>query len=56
MKQGKLEEAETYYRRSLAEKPSPAVHNALGAVLRQLGKPDEVADQLGKASVPDAAR
>ena len=56
VKQGKLEEAETYYRRSLAEKPSPAVRNALGAVLRQLGKPDEVADQLGKASVPDAAR
>ena len=35
---GRLEEAEQYYRRSLAEKPSPAVQNALNAVLRQLGK------------------
>jgi Flp pilus assembly protein TadD len=40
-KQGKLEEAESYYRRSLAEKPSPAVERALGVVLHQLGKPAE---------------
>jgi len=36
--EGKLEEAERYYRRSLAEKPSPAVHESLAAVLRRLGK------------------
>jgi Flp pilus assembly protein TadD len=50
VKQGKLEEAESAYRRSLAEKPSEAVHSALGSVLRKLGKPDEAADQLGKAT------
>ena len=38
-------------RRSLAEKPSAAVYNALGVVLRKLGKTDEAADQFGKASV-----
>jgi pentatricopeptide repeat protein len=38
VEQGKLEEAEHYYRQSLAEKPSPAVQNALAAVQRQLGK------------------
>jgi len=36
--QGKLEEAERYYRRSLEEKPSPAVHDSLAAVLRRLGR------------------
>src|SRR5262245_21851159 len=39
VKQGKLEEAAEYYRRSLAEKPSPAVQNALDAVLQKLGRP-----------------
>jgi tetratricopeptide (TPR) repeat protein len=48
-KQGKLEEAAATYRRSLAEKPSDGVSNALGVVLRRLGKGDE-ADQLGKAT------
>jgi len=46
VKQGKLGEAEQWYRRSLAEKPSPAVQNALGAVLRQLGKKDEAGDSV----------
>jgi tetratricopeptide (TPR) repeat protein len=48
-KQGKLEEAEHFYTRSLAEKPSAAVYNALGAVLRQLGRTDEAAEQFAKA-------
>src|SRR5262245_46196898 len=39
VKPGKLEEAAEYYRRSLAEKPSPAVQNALDAVLQKLGRP-----------------
>jgi len=55
-KQGKLEEAEQYYRRSLAEKPSAAVYNALGVVLRRLGKMDEAADQFAKAKALDAVR
>jgi tetratricopeptide (TPR) repeat protein len=48
-KEGKLEEAASYYRRSLAEKPSPAVSSALTLVLRQLGRPDEAAEQFGRA-------
>jgi Flp pilus assembly protein TadD len=56
LKQGKLEEAEYYYRRSLAEKPSAVVYNALGAVLRQLGKADEAAEQFGKASALGSGR
>jgi len=48
-KQGKLEEAESYYRRSLAEKPSAAVERALGAVLLQLGKPAEASDHVVEA-------
>ena len=55
-KQGKLEEAEHYYKRSLAEKPSAAVYNALGVVLRRLGKTDEAADQFGKAKALDSVR
>jgi len=42
--QGKLEEAQHYYERSLAQKPSAAVYNALGVVLRRLGKMNEAAD------------
>ena len=56
VRQGKLEEAEDYYKRSLAEKPSAAVYDALGAVLRKLGRPDEAAEQFGKAKVLEAAR
>jgi pentatricopeptide repeat protein len=56
VKRGKLEEAEHYYRLSLAEKPSPAVQNALDAVLRQLGKTGATAPQLGKAQGVDAIR
>ncbi len=55
-KQGKLEEAAHYYELSLAEKPSAAVHNALGTVLRQLGKTDEAEDQFAKAKAMDSAR
>lgn len=39
--QGKLEDAATYYRRSLAQRPSPAVEKALAAVLARLGRPNE---------------
>jgi tetratricopeptide (TPR) repeat protein len=56
VQQGKLEEAEQYYKRSLAEKPSAAVHNALGVVLRQLGKTDEAAAQFAKAKALESAR
>ena len=54
--QGKLEEAESFYRQSLAEKPSPAVYNALGHLLRQQGKTAEAADQFSKASALNSAR
>jgi Flp pilus assembly protein TadD len=54
--QGKLDEAAATYRRSLAEKPSPAVQQALGAVLQKLGRPDEGAGQLGGAKAPDPGR
>jgi superkiller protein 3 len=47
--QGKLDEAERYYRQSLAQRPSAAVHNALGALLRRAGKPVEAEEQLGRA-------
>jgi len=48
-KQGDLEGAAHYYRRSLEERPSAAVHNALGIVLGRLGKANEAADHLAKA-------
>ncbi len=54
--EGKLEEAEHYYKLSLAEKPSPAVYNALGVVLRRLGRTDEAADQFAKAKASDSVR
>jgi len=54
--QGRLEDAAAYYRRSLAEKPSAAVSQALGGVLRKLGKMDEAAEQLGKATGLNTAR
>jgi Flp pilus assembly protein TadD len=47
--QGKLEEAAQYYRLSLAEKPSAGVYNALGNVLRSLGKEAEAEEQFAKA-------
>jgi len=47
--QGQLEAAERYYRRSLAERPSAVVYNALGAVLRRLGRIDEAEEQFSKA-------
>jgi Flp pilus assembly protein TadD len=55
-KQGKLEEAAHYYQLSLAEKPSAAVYNALGVVLRGLGKTDEAAVQFEKAKALESAR
>ena len=55
-KQGKLEDAERYYKRSLAEKPSAAVYNALGVVLRRLGKTDEATDQFAKAKGLESVR
>jgi tetratricopeptide (TPR) repeat protein len=51
--QGKLDEAEMYYRRSVAEKPSAAVHNALGIVLSRLGKGEEAAEQFARANAMD---
>jgi pentatricopeptide repeat protein len=56
VKQGKLEEAEKYYRLSLAEQPSAAVHGALGAVLRRLGRTEEAAEQSRAATGPGSAR
>jgi Flp pilus assembly protein TadD len=56
VKQGKLEEAAQYYRRSLAEKPTAAAHNALGAVLRQLGRTNEAAEQFARAKALGSAR
>ncbi|MEB2284634.1 MAG: hypothetical protein B6D46_00495 [Polyangiaceae bacterium UTPRO1] len=47
--QGKLEEAADNYRRSLAERPNPAAYNALGDILRRLGREDEAAQQFSKA-------
>ena len=55
-KQGKLEEAEHYYTRSLAEKPSAAVYSALGAVQQKLGKMNEATDQFAKAKALDSVR
>jgi tetratricopeptide (TPR) repeat protein len=52
-KQGKLEEAATYYRKSLAEKPSDAVSNALGVVLRKLGRSGEATDQAGTTAATE---
>jgi len=54
--QGKLEEAERYYRLSLAEKPSAAVYNALGNVLRQLGRTGEADEQFAKAKALGSVR
>jgi pentatricopeptide repeat protein len=48
-RQGKLEDAADYYQRSLAQRPNPAVHNALGGILRQLGRADEAEVQFSKA-------
>ncbi|MBX3024294.1 tetratricopeptide repeat protein [bacterium] len=55
-RQDHLDEAAETYRRSLALKPSAAVHNALGGILRQLGKPAEAAEQFSKASAMSRAR
>ncbi len=55
-RQGKLEEAADYYRRSLMQRPNPAVYNALGGVLRQLGREDEAAQQFSKAKSLQFAR
>jgi tetratricopeptide (TPR) repeat protein len=55
-KQGKLADAAEYYRRSLAERPNPSVHNALGNVLRQLGRTDEAAEQFSRAQALQYAR
>jgi superkiller protein 3 len=55
-KQGKLEEAEHYYELSLAQKPSAAVYNALGAVQSRLGKTDEAAEQFARAKALGSVR
>src|SRR5262249_50660988 len=54
--QGKLAEAAEYYRRSLAQRPSAAVYQSLGVVLRKLGKTDEAAEQFSKADALNATR
>lgn len=46
---GQLEEAVTYYRKSLAAKPNTAAHYALGGVLRVLGRKEEAAVQYDAA-------
>ena len=51
-----VEEAADYYRRSLAQRPNPAGYNALGGVLRQLGREDEAVEQFGKAKSLQFAR
>jgi pentatricopeptide repeat protein len=56
VKQGKLEEAEQYYERSLAQKPNAAVYDALGVVLQRLGKTDQAAEQFSRAKASDAVR
>ncbi|HEV7733660.1 MAG TPA: tetratricopeptide repeat protein [Candidatus Binatia bacterium] len=48
-REGKLEEAVRYYQASLAERPSVGVYNALGGVLRKLGRTDEANQQIDKA-------
>lgn len=53
--QSKLDEAAEYYRRSLAERPSAGAYNALGRVLRELGRADEAADQFSKARALQSA-
>lgn len=55
-REGKLEEAADYYRRSLAQRPNPAGFNALGGVLRQLGREDEAEEQFSKAKSLQFAR
>jgi len=56
VKQGKLEEAEPYYQRSLEAKPSAAVSNALASLRRRLGKADEAPVQGGDAKTAAPAR
>lgn len=55
-REGKFAEAEGYYERSLAVKPSAAVYNALGVVQRRLGKTDAADQQFAKAKALTAAR
>jgi superkiller protein 3 len=54
--QGKLEAAADDYRRALAEQPSEASYNALGVILRKLGRQDEAADQFAKAKALSSAQ
>ncbi len=56
VRQGSLEEAAQYYRLSLAEKPTLAGYNALGDVLRRLGKMDEASAQFEKAKALETGR
>jgi superkiller protein 3 len=54
--EGRLEAAADDYRRSLAEQPSEAAYNALGVILRKLGKKEEAAEQFSKAKALHSAR
>jgi Flp pilus assembly protein TadD len=54
--QGKLDAAAAAYRRSLEQRPSVAVYNALAGVLRKAGKMDEAAQVLSKANALGSAR
>jgi Flp pilus assembly protein TadD len=49
VKQGKLEEALSYYGTALTEEPSAVVYDKLGVALMQLGRTDEAAEQFRKA-------
>src|SRR5262249_48306060 len=55
-KQGSLEEAGDAHQRSLAQRPPPAVHAALGGLLRRLGKTDQAAEQFRQANASESAR
>jgi Flp pilus assembly protein TadD len=54
--EGRLDEAAHYYELSLVQSPNAAVYNALGGVLRRLGRMDEAADQFAKAKALASVR
>lgn len=55
-RQGKLDEAASYYQRSLAAKPNTAAYYALGGLYRTMGRNDDADAQYEKARALAAAR
>ena len=51
-RQGKLEEAESHYRKALAGRPTAETHNGLGYVLARRGRTDEAIAEFRKAIEP----